>query len=369
MQDELKGGVTFANEKLMIAKLGDGLDDAKNKALPNTKIELAPGSQGVNTDDSRASPSGKIPPEMWADPSKLMAALTQNPAAGQNAGNTCGPSSMLASTLMGSPEKAARFLENVAKNAPPGTIVEKDRADLNDIANRIRNKSASFEDLAKAQQLMFTAAHTHGDLKTIVIALETQGMERNKDFKNLDVKQGEELHQILEKDGPLSDADAKRLQELASRATGLSIKMEKVDGINVPKIEGDLKFAAAGGLNDAQLSRLATMGGVAAQSTIPKDASITQIADGLKPGEAVSFRVAATADGKTSNHFITIGKRDDGTMFLYNSDPAKGDATLTVGGKGSGTPEFRKLLASYNSRQVADPNNNEFPKPIPFRLD
>ena len=378
MEHELRTGYTTKDEAAMADRIKDAIGEGSTGKLPNTPVEITPGALGEFTPtvptDSKKTPTGKIPPEMWADPSKLAAALTQNPATGTTPGNTCAASSVLASTLMASPEKAARFLENVGKSEDAKNLTVRDRNELLGIADRIRNKTASFEDLNKAQGLLFTAGNTHGDSNTILKALQLRGGHLGADgetfvFNNLNAADSVQLKALLAKETPWTDQEVGQLQALTNRATGLSMRMEKVDGSWAPKIEGDLATMDPAGFSDAETRKLAKMGGLKPETAVPDGPmKPSDVAARLKPGEAVSLRVSGDGTNKASDHFVTLGRRDDGTLYLYNSDPASKDASLTVGGKGAGTPAFQAVLAGYDKRQVKDPNNT-MPSNIPYRLD
>ena len=43
------------------------------------------------------------------------------------------------------------------------------------------------------------------------------------------------------------------------------------------------------------------------------------------------FRGAERFAGRMTDHFVTVGRRPDGTPFVYNSDPDQGDHTMYVG--------------------------------------
>ena len=379
MEHELRTGWTTGHESEMANKLKAAASDAEKGPLPNTPVDLPAGANGVfNGTGSKTTAAGKIPQEMWSDPSKLVAQLTQNPATGTTPGNTCAASSMLASTLMASPEKAARFLENVGRSEDAKNLSVGQRNDLLAIADRVRNKTASFEDLNKAQGLLFTAGNTHGDVQTIGKVLNDRGMYQDaqgtKHLKNLTGPEDAELRGIIAQNTPWTDHQAHRLEELTNRATGLSMHMEKIDGGWAPKIEGDLATMDPAGFSDAEARKLARMGGlkdttaVSTPDPTPGAQGLGALASKLKPGEAISVRVSGDPNGSVSDHFISVGRRDDGTLYLYNSDPAQGDASVTVGGKGNGTDAFRQLLTAYDNRQYVDPNQ-KMPAPVPYRID
>ena len=43
----------------------------------------------------------------------------------------------------------------------------------------------------------------------------------------------------------------------------------------------------------------------------------------------------APSPTRTGDHFVTVGRREDGTAYTYNPDPPKGDSTVFTCGKGA----------------------------------
>jgi len=247
-------------------------------------------------------------------------------------------------------------------------LLPAERNELLAISSRVRNKTATYEDLGKAQQLLFRAGNTQGDVSLLGKLLRERGMNGGE-FKNLTAAEGTEFRTILAQNTPWSDTQAKRIEELFTRSTGVQMHMAKDEtGTYAPKIEGDLVPLDDSGFSDEEAKKFSKLAGLTGKTEVTNDDLLKDLAGKLKNGESVSLRVAGTPDGDVSNHFITVGRREDGTLFLYNPDPANKDATLTIGGKGAGTPEFQKLLQDYQDRQPGDPNGKP-PQYVPYRLD
>jgi hypothetical protein len=73
--------------------------------------------------------------------------------------------------------------------------------------------------------------------------------------------------------------------------------------------------------------------------------------DHLKPGESAVLQVTGDPAGNHADHFVTVGLLKDGRPYIYNPDPAPGDATLTVGRATEPQPDpFTGELAKYSKR-------------------
>lgn len=368
MKNELLTGVTFGHEKEMAGKLGAALE---KHALPHAEMKQEPGSLGVNNEETKKTPSGKISAEDWKNPASLVSKLSQNPAAGESSGNTCAASSMLSATLMASPERAARFLENVATNPETKKLTDSERQELQKIASAVRNKTASWEDLSKAQDLLFRASNTHGDMGTLKAAVDRVPLQQPGNLlNNLTKEEDTKFRKLMTSEDPWTDAQAMEVQTLFNRITGMSMHMDKGEGGWAPRIEGGLIGLDKTGYTDDEAKNLAKLGKLSGGDTdVRQGQSLQDIAAKLKPGEVVSIRVGGSEDSTSADHFISIGRRDDGNLFITNSDPSKKDASLVVGGKGAGDENFRRILDDYGKRQPQDSGNKKYPAPVVYRID
>ena len=71
--------------------------------------------------------------------------------------------------------------------------------------------------------------------------------------------------------------------------------------------------------------------------------------------------MAGQSAGTSADHFVTVGRRADGTTFLYNSDPGPGDYTAYTGAAGPRQPgDFDAQLRTL-SRRVRRDKDGDMP--------
>ncbi len=343
--------------------------DVMTGPLQQTKVDMKPGVYGTNgTDTNRPSASGPVSKAEWADPSKLVAKLTQNPAAGATAlsHSTCGASNLLGAALLASPEHAARLCANVAKNANDAQLTLPERAELGQIAARIHNQTASYEDLNRAQQLLYKAGNTDTPPDAVV--------QSAIDGHTLSAAKQSELETLFGKRS-WSDDDAKRIGELVTEATGSKTTFTRDGPGWKASVEGQRSNTDTSGYSDSEEGSLARLGGVYTEPSPTPDASYMLSTDvkKLQPGQSMTLRI--TGDGNDNSgdtqadHYVTVGRRTDGTWYLYNPDPSKGDSTLVVGGKGKApSGDFMNQVKRYDDRIPLDPNG-QMPTPLRFRQE
>lgn len=330
----LPEAVVGPTAKAALAKAKDGFD-----APP----PLKPGAHGVRKGASPVhSASGKISSAEWADPARLMSRLTQNPHGKLHAQSSaaCSAANMLGAALLsGGPDKAAALLDRVAKDGSLHLGPEEQKQ-LGGIASKIRDRTATFEDLNRAQELVYRAGNTTAS----ALDLSNQAQSSNK----LSPKEKSEVDKLAR-----NGRDEARLETLLSKAFGREVRLD--DGWE--KVTSKTRTQDISGLTDIELVDLATAAAPGARQqpfTAPHD-SIEGIANDLKPGEAVTIRIASDDKGGDPNHYVTVGRQQDGTFYLYNPDPSKGDATLVTGGKGPKADEgFLARTDQYNDRVVEE---------------
>ena len=318
-------------------------------AAAGPPINMKEGPRGVNdTTDPLKSRSGPITKEEWADPSKLLEGLTQNPAAGEtsNSRDACGPSNLLGIALMSGPEGGAKFLENVAKNASPAQLSTDDKGNLNSIAGKLRSGTATREDLATAQGILYRAGNTHrGPDEAVAEALPRLAGADKAELTALNNKP------------TWSDADARRIGELITKATGSPSELTRDGPGWKVEVAGARVATDKSAYSDDELNNLAKMGGLKPNSTeMGMEDTLKSVFGKLKPGESVVIRVAGEANGDKPDHFVTMGRRADGTAYIYNPDPSNKDATTFIGGKGKPSTAFQAQIAKYEDRVWFDPN-------------
>lgn len=311
---------------------------------------LKPGSYGVNKSAGPLhSVGGKISGADWADPASLVSKLTQNPHGKLRAQSSaaCSASNLIGAALLsGGPEKAAALLDRVAKDGSLNLGPEEQKQ-LSGIASKIRDRTATFEDMNLAQELVYRGGNT--------TASATSLGEQAQSSKGLNAKEKREVS-VLATDG----SDVPKLEKLLSKALGREVHLDN----GWEKVGDKTRTKDTSGLSDNELKNLGTAAAPGARQhelTAPND-TIEGIANDLKPGEAMTIRVAGNDNGNTADHYVTVGRQKDGTFYVYNPDPAKGDATLVIGGKGpKADADFLAHTDKYNDRMYSDMNTGSLP--------
>ena len=320
--------------------------------------------KGLNgTAGTLRSSSGRISADAWSHPEQIVGHLTQNPASGAlgNSGVRCGPSALLGAALMQGQANTARFLDAAATGSTRLSAAQ--RSELQGIAGDVRAGRASFQQLSRAQDLLYRAGNSHGDidaLMTRAIGSMPAGADRTR-LTQLQT-------QLASPQGwlPQDAAEAQRILHHAGHPVSVGL-------IDDPQHPGDASrqyyaFAPAGrevatdvsGFDDAELNGLATTGGATTrQVPLTSAARMEDLFNQLQRGETMTIRVGGTADSDVSDHFISIGRRTDGTAFIYNPDPGNGDYTLFTGNTGATQPAaFTEQLTRYNERLLLDTDND-----------
>lgn len=323
--------------------------------------------RGLNgTSGTLRSSSGRISGEAWNNPEQIVGHLTQNPARGEpgNSAWRCGPSSLLGSALMQGPTAAANFLDGVADGAAASRLPAAQQTELRGIATSIRNGTATFEQLSRAQDLLYRAGNARGDVEALMtrtISSMPRGAARTE-LQGL-------LTQLQGPQGWLPQ-HATRAQQLLTTATGQNVTIGLVDDPQHPGDEArqyyslDVGGRQAGadrsGFDDAEINGLATLGGATTrQVQLDSSARVQDLFAQLRPGETMTIRVGGSIDSDVSDHFVSIGRRADGTGFIYNTDPSNGDYTLFTGSRSDPQPaSFQAQLERYNERLLLDTDND-----------
>jgi hypothetical protein len=315
----------------------------------------AGGAFGRNGSDTPLkAATDPIPASAWNDPVQLVGRMTQNAEGvrGANSSSRCGPTNLLAGALLQGTDVAAKYLEKAASNAG-GHLVDGQKRELVEIAGRIRNHSATFDDLSRASDLLYRAANTRMSLG--------QWRSENPTTPLLNETQRAQLDALLAKDPNFSPNDLKQLSALLSAALDFEVSVAIVDepptgkGVVLNYRPGANPSGDSGArLDDGELRKAAKAGGLGAGGVEynpgGSDAA-GRVLDHLKPGESAVLRLSGNPSGNQADHFITVGILKDGRPFIYNPDPARGDATLTVGRAfGDQLAEFTDELAKYSQR-------------------
>ncbi|MEW5851578.1 MAG: hypothetical protein AB2A00_22500 [Myxococcota bacterium] len=358
----LQGAVTTARSASQLAGARGGGNNGVGNGLNGTETSL------------RTSGSGRIPASSWDNPAQLLGRLTQTPRGGE-AGNSqyrCGPSNLLGAALMNGPDATARFLERSADSADATRLPAASQQELRDIAGRVRNRTATYEDLSRAQGLLYQAGNTRSSLQLAV--------EQQLDSRRLNASERRELrgyYDDMMANRPVTDARATRVGELLTRASGQPTTVSLVRDEHHPddpsreyysvSVGGRTTATDRSGFDDHELRTLSSSGGGSPRAE-SLDISVAhpteELVGRLRPGEAATIRVSGTpprdGDPGTPDHFVTVGRRPDGTAYLYNPDPARGDHTLFTGGRGGEQPaNFLRELRRYDERISFDGDGDQ----------
>jgi len=322
---------------------------------PAAKPPLAEGNYGVSNQASGLpSAHGRISDAEWADPAKLVSKLTQYPHGKKDTQSeaTCGPSNVLgAAMLSGGSDAAAGVLKDAAKSS---TLTDKEKTELNDIGDRVKAHTATFEDLNKAQELMYRSAHTRIPATDAIDQAIDSGKLNGHEVKEL--KKALAAEQAAADDPMKSDPkNQATIERLVGKAFNETVHVDN-GYINV---SAKRHTTDVGGLGDDELAKLAGP----TQSSVSVGPDFMKQVKALAPGQALTVRVGAKHNEANADHFVTVGRRKDGSFYIYNPDPGKGDATLSLGKSVSG--KFEDELKKYELRQKRDPNNS-FPPGVRY---
>lgn len=316
--------------------------------------------------------TGRIRADDWRNPAAVVGRLTQNPAGGSldNSAARCGPSSLLGAALMQGPERGARFLDSVATGSASSRLGATERRELQATATHLRNGTCTYEELSRAQSLLYRAGNTQSDLRTAMTDVidghvHPGGRRTTGPVPEMMTPDQDRLFTLRTHlaNGTMTAAEATETQSILSRYYGEGTSVALVDDpshpgddarrmytVTLPGREGAREMS---GFSDTELNGLSAAGGGA-----PRQVALTSGADslstmvrGLAPGESATVRVAGTDAGTSADHFVTVGRRADGTAFLYNSDPGSGDYTAYTGASGPTQPaDFDAQLRRLSGR-------------------
>ena len=345
--------VEVAVAKAIDAVVPGGFGKVAVDAFGKAKQLLAETNLNVNPrTEPLASAKGRIPESAWIDATQLVSRMTQNSddPNDPNSDLRCGPTNLLAAALLqGGPSGAAKLVKSIADRSG-NTLLPDEKNELKTIAARIKNHTATFDDLSRAQNLMYAVTNTRLGLNE---ALSTMSVE------TLSAAKQRELDGIGAKVPNLSSSEAKRMGELLSERFATDVKVVvDTDGpggkeVFVQLTPGDGQSDRSG-LDEKELRAGAKNGGLKAAKTAydPTAAdSAEQVLKKLKPGESVVLPLKGSASSAEPDHFVSVGVLKDGRPYIYNPDPQQGDATLTVGyAKPPQARSFETELAKYSPR-------------------
>lgn len=328
--------------------------------------------RGLNNGSGHlASARGRIAASAWDHPEQIVGRLTQTPAGGGRGNSVyrCGPSNLLAQSIMNGPDATARFLRRSAEQTPDSRLSPAEKTELRGIADAVQNRTATFEQLSRAQGLLYQA----GNSRTDVIDACNQAVRTGR-LNAAERRQVDGFRTSLQGGASMSTQDGATLSRLLSKAFGQPVTVRGYDDPQHPgdqsrrfvgvEVGGTMRSTDRSGFGDDELRQLGRLGGASGRDVRMDASTLRQLFDGLAPGESATLRVSGDDSGSDANHFVTIGRRPDGTAYLYNPDPGRGDFTLFTGARGREQPQaFLDQLQRYEDRTVVD-RDQEMPSAV-----
>jgi hypothetical protein len=311
--------------------------------------------QGRNdTNTNRLSATGPIPAQAWNDPIQIVGKLTQNAEGvrGRYSSDRCGPTNLLAGALLQGTDVAAKYIEKSAANSG-GFIAGGEKQEMLDIAGKIRSHTATFDDLSRVGDLLYRAANRRN-------SLDEWRHDNPGPWPLLNATQTTQLNTLLGKSPNYTPGELKQLSDLLSIAMDHEVNVTTVNEFGGKWTVINYRPGTGSdhdGLDVGELRNAATAGGLSAsgvayerQVSDPAGAVLAR----LKPGESAVLLLPGDPNGTHADHYVTIGILADGRPFIYNPDPAQGDATLTVGrAVEPQADDFTNELARYSQRAKA----------------
>ena len=309
-----------------------------------------------------ASARGRIPASSWEQPERILGRLTQTPAGGSG-GNSlyrCAPANLLGQAIMNGPGVTSQLLRNVAQSTPNGRLGDAERRELRDIATAVEGRTATFEQLSRAQGLLYKAGNSRTDapgaLRQAIASGRLNAAER---------REAQQFVTRLDNNDAISTRDGERMSALLTKAFGQDVRVRGYDDPQHPgdasrrfvgvEVGGRLTQGDRSGFGDDEVAGLGQLAGARGRSVDFSSSTLRDVLRGLRPGEAATLRVSGSEGGDQADHFVTVGRRPDGTAYLYNPDPARGDYTLYTGSRGDTQPQaFLEQLQRVEDRTVVD---------------
>jgi hypothetical protein len=330
-----------------------------------------------HTANSLRSGTGRIPRGDWDHPERIVGRLTQTPGPGEtgNSAYRCGPSNVLAASLMNGPASGARLLDRVATGADGRQLTDGQRQELRGIAGRVRGRTATFEDLSRAQSLLYRAGNTESTAAGLANTLA--GSQRLTASQR---GQAQRIVNAMGNNAALTPQQVQTLERLGTRHYGQPTRLSVLTDEHQPhdrsrdywgvSVGGKSSSTDRSGFNDREMANLGGLGGGQATTSGPQinygvARPMEDLVSRLRPGQSATVRVHHEHVGGDNeftarpDHFVTVGRRADGTAYLYNSDPSRGDHTLFTGRPGADQPQnFRDELSRYDNRLTYDGDND-----------
>jgi hypothetical protein len=345
---------------------------------------------GVNATDRPLRTLPGVPtPATWHNPgAAILGQLTVHPPEGPlHHGEAMARTSaacVLAWAAMGGAELTASVLARVGQAAVGTCLSPEDRQALARVASQVPPGRASLTSLWLAQGLMARAADLSRPLQDALQEalrppqLSRLGRDEQQDLRIFDRR--------LRQAASLDQAQSTRLANLLSVALDapfMVVLAWDVDHAPAATRRPHRLLPAAsvtpeeGAVFSDGLVTLVGLAGVAAgppepvkTKAHPEEVSrvLNDKLDRLAPSEGLVVPVHASdrPDDTEMDRHVLLGRRKDGTAYLYNPDPRDGDFTLVMGraGKNQG-PDFTAQVLAYSQRVGRDRDGT---RPVAARL-
>lgn len=303
------------------------------------------------------SKTGPISPSDWENPVNIVGNLRQDTGGSDVSGDDrCGPTNLLAASLLQGKDKAAAFLAAEAKSP---NLSDAEKKQLSDIATAVKTGTASYDQLNAATALLYKSGNTR-------LTLNEVGASNDFNVSNLNQDELSKYRSLKNKAPALRPNEVKELSALTTKATGKPSEVQIGTDPRDPnkkvafvKITGARAQGDHSGLDDGELAAHAKAGGLRTSSK-PIDTDIgneitSDLLNGLKKGEATVIRIGLTSQDSTANHFVTVGKLPDGRPYIYNPSPGGGDKTLVIGSARPPQPDnFQAQMENIDARVRKD---------------
>lgn len=327
---------------------------------------------GLNASDRPLrSAAGAPAATAWVNPGSVLGQLTAHPPTGkivewQSLMRT-GAACVLAGAIMEGPDNVAALLSALAA-APYATLSQEQREGMRALVDAFRARTASYADMVHTQHLLACAGNGTSDPVELL-----RSLTRPPRSTELSREAGRAVRTLLSAVGTHrlhTDQwePALRLLEAGLRCSvtaHLTYDPDLPDATQertrrvraLPQTPAELAAFPSVGM-------LAALGGRLVSPPQPVEPTpegtpqpaVLALPAQLQPHDAAVLQVRrhAEGDGPADRH-VVVGRRPDGTAYIYNPDPRRGDFVLVVGRPGRNQPvEFTNHLQRYALRMRKD---------------
>lgn len=314
----------------------------------------------------------------WGNPGSILGNLTAHPPTGKitewESLLRTGPACVIAGAIMHSPPSLLALIKAVADHPQCTALSTEEKTELNTLAIDVKTGSISYASLVRIMTLLGKAGNATAPVGELLQKASRPPLINNLDKEEL--KQLKIYDRMLKQSSALDGEQAAAIGVLLSSAferplpvvrtwDASSTEPAQVRALRIRMFEGATDEAT---LAQDDVGILATLTGrlFAPQERVPPPRPDTpqrllnELMERLTKHETAIVRVHKTgaADDVEADRYIAIGRRGDGTAYLYNPDPRLGDHTLVFGRVGKNqSPDFMQQLQKYNERVRPDVDN------------